>query len=187
MEQLEKDLGVSLIRVEPIHGPTLIAEGFPTRHPVEVEPTRPEVISLTATHVQILQTALQNGMESVAIFEDDAKVVAPITESLAGIPADWDILFLGISQMVQGERFQNYRKILRSYGTHALLVRGSCIPKILESYVQSQKNGYAIPADWLYSGATKVHKLKAYAPLENCVGWVTGIPNTLKPGTIRYD
>ena len=47
--RLEGALGKRLKVVEPEDGEAILAGGFPTRHPIETEPTAADIIGLTAT------------------------------------------------------------------------------------------------------------------------------------------
>ena len=165
---LERSLGREIQRFEAISGDSLIEQGFPTKHPREPNPTSPGNIGCTASHIEILEAAIRSEYEYCCIFEDDAEVVGAIVPYLQDItrlpPAD--LIFLGVNEIVEGEPTANpgVQKVTRFWGTHAVIVGRKAMLAIFEVYTQSLKDGYALPADWLYSFAIKEKALVAYAP-----------------------
>ena len=163
---LETALGRQIQRFEAISGDYLIAQGFPTKHPRGPNPTSPGNIGCTASHIDILEAVLRGGYEHCCIFEDDAEVVgavAPYLAEVARLPAA-DLIFLGVNEIVDGEPTAN--------------------PAIFEVYTQSLKDGYALPADWLYSFAIKEKGLVAYAPQISVVRQRPGLMS-LTSGNVR--
>ena len=165
---LETSLGRQIQRFEAISGDYLIEQGFPTKHPREPNPTSAGNIGCTASHIDILEAALRSGYTHCCIFEDDAEVVGAVKPYLAEVnqlsPAD--LIFLGVNEIVEGEATANpgIQTVQRFWGTHAVIVGRRAMLAIFEVYTQSLKDGYALPADWLYSFAIKEKGLIAYAP-----------------------
>jgi GR25 family glycosyltransferase involved in LPS biosynthesis len=184
IDNLAVSLGRPLQNVEAADGSFFVQNGFPTRHPLTGQ-TTPGNIGCTASHVHILESALEIDETCLCIFEDDAVVIKSATEYLENIPDDWDLCFLGVNEKVDVVRTTDlYVQILRFWGTHAVLVRKRAMEAILETYKKSVKDGIALPADWLYSYAIRDHGLVAYAPVENCVIQKPGLVSTCT-GSIR--
>ncbi len=165
---LEQSLGRSIQRFEAISGDYLLEQGFPSKHPREPNPTSAGNIGCTASHIEILEAALRSGYTHCCIFEDDAEVVGAVKPYLAEVnqlPAA-DLIFLGVNEIVEGEVTVNpgIQLVQRFWGTHAVIVGRRAMLAIFEVYTQSLKDGYALPADWLYSFAIKEKGLVAYAP-----------------------
>lgn len=185
---LEKSLGRSIQRFEAISGDSLIEQGFPTKHPREPNPTTPGNIGCTASHIEILEAAIRSDYEYCCIFEDDAEVVGsigPYLEDITRLPPA-DLIFLGVNEIVEGEPTANpgVQKVLRFWGTHAVIVGRKAMLAIFEVYTQSLKDGYALPADWLYSFAIKEKGLVAYAPLVPIIRQRPGLVSLIS-GNIR--
>ena len=165
---LEQSLGRSIQRFEAISGDYLLEQGFPSKHPREPNPTSAGNIGCTASHIEILEAALRSGYTYCCIFEDDAEVVGAVKPYLAEAnqlpPAD--LIFLGVNEIVEGEVTANpgIQLVQRFWGTHAVIVGRRAMLAIFEVYTQSLKDGYALPADWLYSFAIKEKGLIAFAP-----------------------
>jgi len=185
---LEKSLGRNIQRFEAISGDSLIEQGFPTKHPREPNPTTPGNIGCTASHIEILEAAIRSDYEYCCIFEDDAEVVGsigPYLEDITRLPPA-DLIFLGVNEIVEGEPTANpgVQKVLRFWGTHAVIVGRKAMLAIFEVYTQSLKDGYALPADWLYSFAIKEKGLVAYAPLVPIIRQRPGLVSLIS-GNIR--
>ena len=165
---LERSLGRPIQRFEAISGDYLLEQGFPSKHPREPNPTSAGNIGCTASHVEILEAALRSQFSHCCIFEDDAEVVGAVGPYLAevGRLEQPDLIFLGVNEIVEGEATANpgIQRVQRFWGTHAVIVSRKAMLAIFEVYTQSLKDGYALPADWLYSFAIKEKGLVAYAP-----------------------
>ena len=185
---LEKALGRHIQRFDAISGEYLLEQGFPSKHPREPNPTSPGNIGCTASHVEILDAALRSQFTHCCIFEDDAEVVGaiqPYLNEVAHLPAA-DVIFLGVNEIVEGEatEIQGIQRITRFWGTHAVIVSRKAMLAIFEVYTQSLKDGYALPADWLYSFAIKAQGLVAYAPSISTVRQRPGLMS-LTSGNVR--
>ncbi len=185
---LESALNRKLQHFEGMNGYALIDSGFPTKHPREPEPTSPGNIGCTASHVEILDACLRSPYEGCAIFEDDAELACePIALRyfLLEEIGEWDICFLGVNEIVEGEPYrEGLMRVRRFWGTHAVIVKRKAMLAILEMYHQSLKDGYALPADWLYSYAIQRSNLVAIAPVKSLVRQCPGILSVIS-GKIR--
>ena len=185
IRELEKNLGRELQILEGVNGNTLIEKGFPRKHPIERKPTTAGNIGCTASHVQILQNILAGEHKTVCIFEDDAEFVSDFSSYLSQIPENWDICFLGVNEIVEGEPVsESIMKVRRFWGTHAVILREKSMRAIQEMYFQSLKDDYALPADWLYSYAIQRSGLNAYAPKNAHIRQKPGFISTIS-GNIR--
>ena len=111
--------------------------------------------------------------------------IGPYLEDITRLPPA-DLIFLGVNEIVEGEPTANpgVQKVLRFWGTHAVIVGRKAMLAIFEVYTQSLKDGYALPADWLYSFAIKEKGLIAYAPLVPIIRQRPGLVSLIS-GNIR--
>ncbi len=188
IHELELALGRGLQRFEGMDGLALIATGFPTKHPREHEPTTAGNIGCTASHVEILDAVIRSSYEGCAIFEDDAEVCCEpvvLRHFLEEDKGEWDICFLGVNELVEFTPFrEGLVSVRRFWGTHAVLLKRKAILAILDMYRQSLKDGYALPADWLYSYAIQRSDLVAIAPMVSLVRQKPGVLS-LTNGKVR--
>lgn len=185
IRELERKLGRELQVLEGVRGDTMIEQGFPRKHPIERKPTSAGNIGCTASHLQILQNILSGDHKAVCIFEDDAEYVSDFSSYVSQIPDDWDICFLGVNEIVEGEPVSDtVVQVRRFWGTHAVILREKAMRSIQEMYFQSLKDDYALPADWLYSYAIQRFHLKAYAPKKAHIRQKPGFVSTIS-GNIR--
>ncbi len=127
------------------------------------------------SHLRILRECLADGVESVLIFEDDAKFPADFGELLRNflrdVPDDWEVIYLG----GQHQR-ENVRKpetiapgILRPYNvnrTHAWAFRGAGIAKA-RGYFDDLDDWSRYPRDHIdhrAGRATESHAWQVYCP-----------------------
>lgn len=127
------------------------------------------------SHLRILKQAIEDGVDSVLIFEDDA-VFAPdfaerCREFLDALPPDWDMIYLG------GEHSHVRRRpptrinafVMRPYyatRTHAFAVRGPFI-KFLHDYLEAapkQKWRKRHHVDQQMARLHRMWKHKVYCP-----------------------
>lgn len=185
---LETSLNCRLQRMEGMDGQSLIDTGFPTKHPREPEPTTAGNIGCTASHIEILDACIKSQFEACAIFEDDAEVCcepAALQHFLEKDKGEWDICFLGVNELVETAPFtEDIVYVKRFWGTHAVIVKRKAILAILDMYRQSLKDGYALPADWLYSYAIQRSGLLAIAPVQSLVRQRPGLVSLIS-GKIR--
>ncbi len=185
IRELQDKLHIPLQIQEGVDGNLLVDKGFPRKHPFERTETTIGNIGCTASHIEILIRAFHNGWDVVGIFEDDAEYVSDCLEYLNTLPNDWDICFLGTNELVDYKvEDTSYVSIKRFWGTHAVLVKRRGMAAILEMYKKSIEDGYALPADWLYSYAIQHFSLIAYAPFTSYIKQRTGLLSTIS-GKIR--
>jgi GR25 family glycosyltransferase involved in LPS biosynthesis len=193
IETFEKKMGIELQRVEGFDGKSLVETGHPQKHPRDSSNTSYGNIGCTATHVSILDSFLNDSnLEYIAIFEDDVELITDVSEVYDYIEyswslPDWDLLFFGVNEIVEGtplEEVPQLSKVKRFWGTHAVIVNRNGAKAILDEYALSLQDGYALPADWLYSFAIQQRSLVAYCPTnaralvqqkENLVSKCTGL------------
>lgn len=188
LQALENALNRKLQVVEGMDGASLIATGFPTKHPREPDPTTPGNIGCTASHVEILDACLKSDYPGCAIFEDDAEVCCDplvLHHFLEEDLGDWDICFLGVNELVETTPYtENLVYVKRFWGTHAVILKRKAMLAILDMYRQSLKDGYALPADWLYSYAIQRSGLVAIAPKVSLIRQRPGLLSLIS-GKIR--
>lgn len=186
IESLERSLGFLLQRVEAVNGAQLALHGFPRKHPHEVFPTSPGNIGCTASHIVLLESTLKSAHSHICIFEDDAEATGDVVAYINQMKSrEWDILFLGVNEIVEGEQVaEDLWQVTRFWGTHAVIVGRRAMAAILETYTKSIQDGFALPADWLYSWAIRDHGLRAFCPLKNVISQKKGIVSVIS-GAIR--
>lgn len=181
-EQLVKNLQAVLncTVFEGIDGTTL---QHPNKHPWEGTTTAGN-LGNTVSHVTILQQAIKNQMETVGILEDDAVIEGNIISFINTVPQDWDMLYLGTNEIVNGFLLENCYRVYRAWGSHAVLLKPKAMNAVLATYEQSLRDGIGLPADWLYNRAIQLFDLKAYCPIINLIEQKKGLVS-LATGNIR--
>jgi hypothetical protein len=90
------------------------------------------------SHLRVIEDALNDGVESLLVFEDDAEFPADFLtrarEFLAHVPTDWEILFLGGTHTRGRTRRVNDHVIIPSYVTlaHAYAIRGAALRAVYD-------------------------------------------------------
>lgn len=200
---LEEDLNIHLHRFDAVSGNFLLEQGFPSKHPRDSTPTSAGNIGCTASHIEIMEMALKSHFERWCIFEDDAEFVRvkgheylPLNSYLNQIKTlpDADLIFLGVNEIVEGndvfiiylcdEEKDGIQQITRFWGTHAVILNKKAMRAIIDVYKESLQNGYALPADWLYSLAIQTRGLVAYAPKKAKIRQTPGLVS-LTSGNVR--
>jgi GR25 family glycosyltransferase involved in LPS biosynthesis len=196
LQEFETKMGLELQRIEAIDGETFCKENeIPRKHPREGE-TSVGNIGCTVSHLGICETFLETEHEYVCIFEDDIELNCEPTDIYEYIEyswalPEWDMLFLGTNEIVEGEPLEEIpliSRVKRFWGTHAVLLTRKAARAILDEFHQSVASGYALPADWLYS-FTILHKnLIAYCPSDPlaCVKQKEGLVSTCTGNLRRY-
>ena len=144
-----------------------------------IESTDP-VLGCKLSHIAAL---MKCEGDSIFIFEDDCAFVDNFQEelekSLAVLPDDWDMVYLG-AHLLQSERVNDrWRRSLESSSTHAYLVKAHLIPKLVE--VALAHKGHI---DVAFSG---LHKdIKAYAARPTLVSQEPGYSDIQKV-EVDYD
>lgn len=136
----------------------------------------------TASHVAIIKQSLET--ETVGILEDDAVVVGELDAFMNAVPEDWDMLYLGVNEIVAGFKLDTCFCVRRCWGSHAVCLRPKAMKAVLAVYEKSLQDGIGLPADWLYNAAIHQYRLKAYCPLINLVEQKKGLVS-IATGNIR--
>lgn len=163
VKQMEEMFGAT--RLEAVSGISVQEKYQYLSHPVPGQTHTPGMYGCLESHLQALSTPES---EYVGILEDDAMFVAT-KEELEGwlhqLPPDWDIACLGTTENVRFSTVNSFtHRITRFWGTHAMIFKRSCIPKIFATYERTMQKGVLPLADWLYAWAIQEHNLIAYAP-----------------------
>lgn len=179
-EDKEREAGMRLFEsaiqrklqiIRGLDGNDFVKVGFPTKHPRNKEPTTPGNIGCTLSHIYVLEAFLKLQAKYMLILEDDVEYKSSFfkyIEDSFKITPEWDILFLGVNEIVDSTETSNpaIRRVTRFWGTHAVVLSRKAVTKICEEFKTSVKDGFALPADWLYSHTIKEHGLVAYCPTE---------------------
>ena len=187
IKTFEKALGLEIQRVEGQNGEDIVKQGMPRKHPREGE-TSLGNIGCTASHVSLCETFLETEHEYICIFEDDVELVCDVNDIYEYIDyswslPEWDILFLGVNELVDAKPLDEeplLSRVKRFWGTHAVLLTRKAARAIITEFQSSVQQGYALPADWLYSFAIQHHDLTAYCPTDPraCVQQKEGLVST---------
>jgi len=98
-----------------------------------IESTDP-VLGCKLSHIAALMKCKG---DSVFIFEDDSRFVDNFQEelerSLAVLPDDWDMVYLGAHLLKSESVNDRWRRSLECSSTHAYLVKAHLIPKLVET------------------------------------------------------
>jgi GR25 family glycosyltransferase involved in LPS biosynthesis len=188
MIDFERKIGRTLQQFEGLSGDFLVKGGFPRKHPHEGEST-PGNIGCTASHVEILEALIKSNHQQTVIFEDDVELVGDLQDyfdSVKNLPEP-DLLFFGVNEIVEGTPTTDpeIQKVTRFWGTHAVLVGRKAAYAILMTYKKYVDQGFALPADWLYSYAIKEEGLLAYAPVNPVIRQRPGLVSLIT-GNIRH-
>jgi GR25 family glycosyltransferase involved in LPS biosynthesis len=148
-------------------------------HPRTRQPVTPGTIGCTLSHVKILQGLISTSSRpdtpsQMLILEDDCIFVLPylqwqlyILTADACTQGEWDILLLGATEYVESAIASFcMRRVWRFWGTHAVIVKPHAAEAILKTFMDTQREGYCMPADWLYNEAIRRHGLVCYGPLD---------------------
>jgi GR25 family glycosyltransferase involved in LPS biosynthesis len=84
-------------------------------------------------HQEIMKQALDDGIKSLLIFEDDALFVEDFNNKFADVysrvPDDWDMLYLGAWHHHFKPQAEGVVKMVDSFSAHAYGIRGRYLPK----------------------------------------------------------
>ena len=155
----------NLVVFEGVNGEDL--KGMPCQHPGEFRKTSYGNMGNTMTHFMIMKQTMDSKADKVCIFEDDAVVVGDYETFYKEFPHEWDILYLGVLEVVEGDKKEDCYEVWRSWGTHAVILKQTAMDAIMKTFKKTLQEGFFYPADTLYNRAIKDYKLKAYAPLKS--------------------
>lgn len=124
------------------------------------------------SHVGMMQDAIVNKLDCVAVFEDDVVLADPATfqlrlnELLAQLPDDWDMLYLGGQHRKTPTPVRDgIVRCTDCHRTHSYIVRGHAIRRLYQ--IWSSETGHV---DHILNRTGAFRELKAYA----CDPWLTG-------------
>ena len=186
--QLQNSLKRPVQVWEASEGMDVLHRGWPRKHPFEPQ-TSIGALGCLDSHIRLLQEMVDRQVPIIGVFEDDAEVVTTtevLTDFFEKAP-DWDILVLGANEWVDFTTINNtYVKPTRYWGTHAFLINLETAKKVIQTHQELLKQGYAYPADWLYSHCISKYNLSAYGPF-NCKGLIRQKPGLVSAinGKIR--
>lgn len=170
MTHFQNGLGRQVLLWPASEGTEVAARGWPRGHPHERE-TSIGALGCLDSHIRLLRKMLQDDLQVIGIFEDDAELVVTCEkleefyEQVCSEVPEWDILVLGANEWVDIQKKQNGLIWPRRYwGTHAFLIRRRAAEAVIMMFEDLQRKGLSYPADWLYSYVIQQQKLVAVGP-----------------------
>ena len=144
------------------------------RHVLAGQQVTQGMLGCAESHMNLLSRGLHEGLDELAIFEEDCEFVVgghTVKEWVDGVRASgvpWDILLLGANEYVNQPPVPTVVggavKVGRFWGTHAMLVRARAAEAAIRTFTQSQKEGFFLPADWMYNEAIRREGLVVFGP-----------------------
>jgi len=131
------------------------------------------------SHVEVLKEFADSGEEYRLILEDDTvffsdmQGIHRVVEE-ANRLANWDMLYISYSNAVSISPLPSTTlcKIHGCYGTYAMLLRRSALPKLSAALSYIEASGRFYPADWVYKRAIETHGLVALGPIKkDALAW----------------
>jgi GR25 family glycosyltransferase involved in LPS biosynthesis len=125
------------------------------------------------SHIEVLTEFAESGDEYRLILEDDTIFLCDIAQIHKMIEesntlANWDMIYISYSNVVSTTPLHSKSlcKINGCYGTYAMLLRRSALPKLKAalSYIEASRTFY--PADWVYKLAIERYGLIALGPIQ---------------------
>ena len=156
-------------RQEAVVGSSVSEKYLNVKHPLFGQRVLPGAVGCIESHLAVLKQN-QTDKPYIGIFEDDCVVLdSGFNSFLDKVPADWDMICLGTTEIVKPYSSVNdqVNKIFRFWGTHAMIVKKEIIPKLFFTYDRLMMEGVFPVADWFYAFAIQEHKLNVYVPRNN--------------------
>jgi len=140
------------------------------------------------SHIAIMRYAIEAGVRSVLILEDDAVFVDGFADKVEAfqkyLPADWDHVYLG------GQHYNTHQElprviapgVVRCYNvnrTHAHAMRGRYIPAVLKFIQRARFN---LHIDYQFGELHMGKKYNVYAPRPWLVGQGAGVSDVGREG-----
>jgi len=172
IEKLVKETGLIIQTYFASNGSdTWNDASIPKKHPWKYSQLTQGMVGCTESHLGVLQYgADMPDLAPFFIFEDDAELLAPfeeVQEFVDSIEGSWDIILLGANEYVEFVSSENdYHRINRFWGTHAMLINPKCCAKIMATFEEMKRGGVFPPPDWMYNEAIKQKRLCVYAPVD---------------------
>lgn len=163
IKKLENDLKTIINIFNAVDGNDFLNEFKNFRHVLYGQKINAGMVGCVLSHLELLKRN-----QTITIFEDDCIFTAQLDtlNSFISSAPDFDILCLGVSEIVEADTSESneYNRLFRFWGTHALIVKADAAKKIVDTFEKYASQHIFLPADWLYSIAIKEHNLKAYGP-----------------------
>jgi len=108
------------------------------------------------SHLAVLEEFKQSGDEYRLVLEDDCELFCSLEDIQALVAEantlDWDMLYIGVNSYVRtAPTLTSLVKVKHSYGTHAIIMKRSLIPKMEAAIAFVKSSGLFYPYDWLYN------------------------------------
>jgi GR25 family glycosyltransferase involved in LPS biosynthesis len=131
------------------------------------------------SHVEVLKEFASSNDEYRLILEDDTIFLCNIEQIYKMIDesntlANWDMLYISYSNAVSITPLpsKSLCKINGCYGTYAMLLRRSALPKLKAALSYIESSGMFYPADWVYKFAIERVGLVALGPTKmDALAW----------------
>ena len=135
------------------------------------------------SHLQVVRDARQRGLPSVLILEDDVVFDPSFSEKfpvfVRGLPADWDMVFLGALHREDPDPVaENVGRVRKAYCTHAYALRDS----IFDAFIAAN-DGSPSPVDHNNGVLQSSHNCYGFAP--NLV-WVESRYSPVQERTVDH-
>jgi hypothetical protein len=144
------------------------------------------------SHLALIERALNDGIESVLLLEDDALPVADFraraSSFLAALPADWQMVYLGgqLIRLDQGRPQPVNELVLRPnnvHRTHAYAIRGRAALEAIYTHLhawQTWQNRHHV--DHHFGVLHESGRLNVYCPREWLIGQAAGTTDVKADG-----
>jgi hypothetical protein len=151
-----RQLGIEFQRVSACDGrmqqlqiPSAVANGFQERH------WNQAAAGLCLTVAKILKEAKAEGCDSVLFLEDDVEfrpdVNEQVAQSMPQVPADWEMIYVGISHLRPGIPISEHVvRIICGMAAHCVAIRCTVFDLLIEALSKPRE-----PIDVTY--ANKIH------------------------------
>jgi len=125
------------------------------------------------SHLEVLKEFADSGDEYRLILEDDtvffidSSAIHRIVDE-ANRLANWDMIYISYSNIVSTQSLPSSTlcRIHGCYGTYAMLLRRSALPKLSAALAYIEASGHFYPADWVYKRAIEANELVALGPIK---------------------
>jgi GR25 family glycosyltransferase involved in LPS biosynthesis len=127
----------------------------------------------------VLKEFAESGDEYRLILEDDtvffvdSPAIRRIVDEATRL-ANWDMIYISYSNIVSTESLSSSTlcRINGCYGTYAMLLKRSALPKLSAALAYIEASGHFYPADWVYKLAIERCGLVALGPIKkDALAW----------------
>jgi len=141
------------------------------KHPWRFDKLSKGMVGCGQSHYKLLKMVYESEAPGLLLTEDDL-VVSETHESIQELIGNiqketqesWDILLLGASEYVESSAFSSIEKVGRFWGAHAMYIKRSAIPPLLEVYEDALEDSIVIYGDWMYNEGIRLRNLKVFGP-----------------------